>query len=64
MTDTPIHDNLSSEFDASRSWWKQQGALEELRLTLTFLKKIKKPTKQTEEIIEILQKRLDDFGRK
>ncbi len=64
MTDTPIHDNLSSDFNASRSWWKHQGALEELKLTLTFLRKIKKPTKQTEEIIQILQKRLDEFGRK
>jgi hypothetical protein len=64
MNSTPIHDNLSSEFDASRSWWRQQGALEELKLTLTFLRKIKKPTKQTEEIIQILQKRLDEFGRK
>ncbi len=64
MTDTPIHDNLSSDFNASRSWWRQQGALEELKLTLTFLRSIKKPTKQTEEIIQILQKRLDEFGRK
>lgn len=64
MNSTPIHDNLSSEFDASRSWWRQQGALEELKLTLTFLRSIKKPTKQTEEIIQILQKRLDEFGRK
>jgi hypothetical protein len=64
MSEAPIHDNLSSEFDASRSWWRQQGALEELKLTLTFLRSIKKPTKQTEEIIQILQKRLDEFGRK
>lgn len=64
MEDTPIHDNLSSDFNASRSWWRQQGALDELKLTLTFLRKIKKPTKQTEEIIQILQKRLDEFGRK
>lgn len=58
MTDTPIHDKLSADFDVSKRWWKHQGALEEITLTLTFLKSIKKPTKQTEDIIKLLEDRL------
>jgi len=58
MTDTPIHDKLSADFDVSKKWWKHQGALEEITLTLTFLKSIKKPTKQTEDIIKLLEDRL------
>jgi hypothetical protein len=58
VTDTPIHDKLSADFDVSKKWWKRQGALEEITLTLTFLKSIKKPTKQTEDIIKLLEDRL------
>ncbi len=58
MSDVPIYDKLSADFDVSKKWWKHQGALEEITLTLTFLKSIKKPTKQTEDIIKLLEDRL------
>lgn len=64
MSNTPIHDKLSSDFDVSKRWWKHQGALEEITITLTFLRTIKKPTKQTEDIIKLLEDRLKELGRK
>lgn len=64
MSDTPIYDKLSEEFSLSKAWWRTQGAVDELKSTLASLKEIKKPTKQTEDIIKLIQARLDEYAKK
>ena len=63
MSDTPIHDALSAEFDVSKKWWKKQGAIEEAEILLSYLKAISKPTKQITVTIEVLEDRLKELGK-
>jgi hypothetical protein len=64
MGSTPIHDALSAEFDATKKWWKAQGAIEEVEILLTYLKAISKPTKQITVTIEVLEDRLKELGKR
>lgn len=63
MSDTPIWDKLSSEFDTSKKWWKKQGAIEEVEFLLSHLKSLSKPTKQIESTIKTLEDRLKELGK-
>jgi hypothetical protein len=64
MSDTPIHDALSADFDVSKKWWKAQGAIEEVEILLAYLKAISKPTKQITVTIEVLEDRLKELGKR
>ena len=63
MSSTPIHDALSADFDVSKKWWKEQGAIEEVEILLAYLKAVSKPTKQITVTIEVLEDRLVKLGK-